>query len=120
MSKAKILVVDDDPVCTGVLLSLLGEDYEVISANSGSSAISLLDSFSPQLIFLDITMPDVNGYHVLKHLKDEQESTLPVVVISSLTEDSDKDFAKKLGADDYVSKPIMPDAIYKIVAKYLG
>ncbi|MCE9677695.1 response regulator [Shewanella sp. AS1] len=120
MNRAKILVVDDDPVCTGVLLSLLGEDYEVISANSGSMALELLNTYTPELILLDITMPEVNGYQVLKQLKSEQQSKIPIVVISNLSEDSDKNFALKLGADDYVAKPIMPAAIYELLDKYLS
>ncbi len=119
MGRTKILVVDDDPVCAGMLLSVLGEDYEVLSANSGSGAINLLGSFLPQLIFLDITMPDINGYHVLKYIKDELDSPIPVVVISSLDEEFDKEFAIKLGANDYVIKPILPDTIFKLVTKYL-
>ncbi|MFV7771315.1 MULTISPECIES: response regulator [Shewanella] len=120
MSRAKILIIDDDPVCTGVLLAMLGDDYDVTSANSGIGGIEVLKSLTPDLILLDITMPHVNGYQVIQHLKgDEQTASIPVVVISSLTEQSDKAFALKLGVDGYITKPIMPDAIQEVIEDYL-
>lgn len=120
MERAKILIIDDDPVCTGLLLAILGDDYQVTTANSGSGGIDVLNSLHPDLIFLDITMPEVNGYEVLKFLKsDSAQANIPVVVISSLVETSDRDFALKLGANDYVNKPIMPDVIQKMVDQYL-
>ncbi|MCJ8303670.1 response regulator [Shewanella sp.] len=120
MERAKILIIDDDPVCTGVLLAMLGDDYHVTTANSGSGGIEILNSMIPDLILLDITMPEVNGYQVLKFLKtDSSRANIPVVVISTLVDSSDRDFALKLGANDYVNKPIMPDVIQKMVDQYL-
>ncbi|AQS37907.1 Response regulator receiver domain protein [Shewanella psychrophila] len=120
MERAKILIIDDDPVCTGVLLAILGDDYQITTANSGSGGIDILSSLTPDLIFLDITMPEVNGYQVLKYLKgDLSRSQIPVVVISTLVETSDRDFALKLGANDYINKPIMPDVIQNVVEQYL-
>ena len=120
MERAKILIIDDDPVCTGVLLAMLGDDYQVTTANSGSGGIDILNSMIPDLILLDITMPEVNGYQVLKFLKaDSSRANIPVVVISTLVDSSDRDFALKLGANDYINKPIMPDVIQKMVDQYL-
>ena len=120
MERAKILIIDDDPVCTGVLLAMLGDDYHVTTANSGSGGIEILNSMIPDLILLDITMPEVNGYQVLKFLKtDSSRANIPVVVISTLVDSSDRDFALKLGANDYINKPIMPDVIQKMVDQYL-
>ncbi|EDQ02158.1 response regulator [Shewanella benthica] len=120
MERAKILIIDDDPVCTGVLLAILGDDYQVTTANSGSGGIEILNSMIPDLILLDITMPEVNGYQVLRFLKaDSSRANIPVVVISTLVDSSDRDFALKLGANDYVNKPIMPDVIQKMVDQYL-
>ncbi|QFU24288.1 response regulator [Shewanella eurypsychrophilus] len=120
MERANILIIDDDPVCTGVLLAMLGDDYQVTTANSGSGGIELLSTLTPDLVLLDITMPEVNGYQVLKFLQaDPSRVNIPVVVISTLVEVSDRDFALKLGADDYINKPIMPNVIQKMVEKYL-
>lgn len=120
MELAKILVIDDDPICNGLLLAILGDDYQVISVNSGRGGIDAIDSLHPDLILLDITMPQVNGYQVIKHLKnDPLRSAIPIIVISSLTEPSDREFALELGADDYISKPVMPTVIQDKVDKYL-
>ncbi|WP_394129448.1 PleD family two-component system response regulator [Shewanella maritima] len=120
MAQAKILVIDDDPVCTGLVLAILGDEYLVMTANSGEGAIELLSNLTPDLIFLDITMPDINGYQVLKQVKAKTNtSNIPVVVISSLAEASDQEFAIKLGADDYLTKPILPDAVQRVLTKFL-
>ncbi|NRD72531.1 response regulator [Shewanella sp. VB17] len=120
MKRAKILIIDDDPVCTGLLLAILGDDYQVITANSGEGGIDVINSQIPDLILLDITMPKVNGYQVLKHLKDDpHQSSIYVIVISSLIENSDKELAFKLGADDYMTKPVVPSALLDKVNKYI-
>ncbi|GAA0786908.1 MULTISPECIES: response regulator [Pseudomonadati] len=120
MTAKKILVIDDDPICSGVLLAIIGDEHQVISANSGSSALEILTTFKPDLILLDINMPNINGYQVVKLVKNNPlTSNIPIIIISSLAEDSDKEFGLKIGADDYLTKPIMPDAIETTLAKYL-
>lgn len=120
MDQAQILVIDDDPVCTGMLLAILGDDHQVFSANSGSGAIELLSTITPSLILLDINMPNVNGYQVIKHIKSSPKTAnIPVIVISGLTESSDQEFALKMGADDYLTKPIQPAAIQDTLEKYI-
>ncbi|WP_144212480.1 response regulator [Shewanella donghaensis] len=120
MDKAKIVVIDDDPVCTGLLLAILGDEHLVMTANSGDAAIEILSTVRPDLIFLDITMPNINGYQVIKFIRDQPETAkTPVVVVSSLVENSDQQFALKLGADDYLTKPIMPDSIQRTIDTFL-
>lgn len=120
MDKSKIVIIDDDPICTGLLLAILGDDYLVMTANSGDAAIELLSTVRPNLIFLDITMPNVNGYQVIKFIKEQSETAhIPIVVVSSLVERSDQLFALKLGADHYLTKPIMPDAVQRTIDTYL-
>lgn len=120
MDKAKILIVDDDPICTGLLLAILGDEFHVTTTNSGSCGLELLRSMPQDLLLLDITMPDVNGYHVLKDLRQQAEKlTTPVVVISSLVEQPDQDFAIKLGANDYLTKPVSPQALQEMLDKHI-
>lgn len=120
METATILIIDDDPVCTGVLLSILGDDYHVTTANSGSGGIDIIDASIPSLVLLDITMPEVNGYQVIQHLKsDPRTADIPIVVISTLVEDVDRALALKLGANDYINKPVMPKEVQDKVYKYL-
>ncbi|PKG58959.1 two-component system response regulator [Shewanella sp. GutDb-MelDb] len=120
MDKPKILIVDDDPICSSLLLSVLGDDYHVITINSGIHAIDLASNLQPNCIFLDIMMPEKNGYQVLKDLKSNNLTNLiPVIIISGLNEDSDEDLALRLGAQDYIFKPINPDDVYNKLKTHL-
>lgn len=103
----KILIADDEPEIRSLLrLYLENESYEVIEAESGTDALCLVDSEKPDLCVLDIMMPGMDGYQVLKHIR--QESNIPVVIISAKSEDSEKILGLDLGADDYISKPFNP------------
>lgn len=121
MTTKKILVIDDDPVCSGVLLAIIGDAHQVISANSGSSALEILTTFKPDLILLDINMPNINGYQVVKLVKNNPlTENIPIIILSGLTEESDKEFGLRIGADHYLTKPIMPDEIERTIKQYLG
>ena len=114
MKKSRILVVDDDPVCSSLLLSILGDDYQVTTVNSGADVIDIANIQRPNVIFLDIMMPGKNGYQVLKDLKDDpQTSKLPVIIVSALSEESDENLALRIGADGYIAKPIIPSDVYE-------
>ncbi|MFS1440139.1 response regulator [Shewanella sp. 10N.286.48.A6] len=121
MEKRTVVVIDDDPVCTGLLLAILGDEYRVMTANSGDAAIEMFASIRPNLIFVDITMPNINGYQVIKFIKDQPETAnIPIVVVSSLVEASDQELALKIGADDYLTKPIMPNDVQKTIDRFLS
>ena len=103
----KILVADDEPEIRSLLrLYLENESYEVIEAESGTDALCLVEREKPDLCVLDIMMPGMDGYQVLKHIR--QDSNIPVVIISAKDEDSEKILGLDLGADDYIAKPFNP------------
>ncbi|MCL1137486.1 response regulator [Shewanella pneumatophori] len=116
MDKIRILVVDDDPFCSSLLLSILGDDYQVTTVNSGLDVIDISTVQKPDCIFLDIMMPEKNGYQVLKELKDNPLTTaIPVVIVSGLAEDSDQDLGLRLGASGYIGKPINPAEVFRVL-----
>ena len=102
--KAKILVVDDEPRYTNIIqFNLAARGYRVLIAHDGETAIGLAINEVPDLIILDVRMPDINGFDVCKQVR--QFSTVPVIFLTALTDDVHKIQGLTLGADDYVTKP---------------
>ncbi|MCR5477776.1 MAG: response regulator transcription factor [Lachnospiraceae bacterium] len=103
----KILIADDEAEIRQLLrLYLENEGYEVVEAPDGKRAVSLLLSEKPDLCILDIMMPELDGYQVLKKLRED--SNIPVLILSAKDADSEKILGLKLGADDYLTKPFNP------------
>jgi diguanylate cyclase (GGDEF)-like protein len=106
-SKADILVVDDTPVNLRLLSNLLSEQgYEVRKAINGQMALTAVHTAPPDLILLDVMMPDLNGYEVCTHLKQNQDTAqIPVIFLSALNDVSDKVKGFTVGGADYITKP---------------
>lgn len=103
----KILIADDEPEIRNLLrLYLENEHYEVIEAEDGQQALSLLHRHKPDLCILDIMMPKMDGFHVLQEIR--KESNVPVMILSAKDSDSEKILGLNLGADDYLAKPFNP------------
>lgn len=103
----KILIADDEPEIRDLLrLYLENEKYEVIEAKNGNEALSLVSAQKPDLCLLDIMMPEMDGYQVLKAIREN--NNIPVIIISAKDADSEKILGLNLGADDYISKPFNP------------
>ena len=109
-SQANLLVVDDIPVNLSLLTQILAEQgYKVRVAPSGGLALKSVESYPPDLILLDINMPDLNGYEVCQKLKaDPETAAIPVIFISALGEVTDKIKAFQFGGVDYITKPFEP------------
>lgn len=100
----KILVVDDEPSLRDLVeLVLKREKYEVATASDGSSALALAESFKPDLILLDIMLPDMSGHEVCKKIFTKKR--IPTIMVTAKHEVIDKVLGLELGADDYVTKP---------------
>jgi PAS domain S-box-containing protein len=112
-STFSILIVDDNPHNLNLLSRILSEEgYKVRPAPSGKMALRSIDSTLPDLILLDIMMPEMDGYQVCQLLKNsERTKNIPVVFISSLNEVFDKVKAFSLGGVDYISKPFEPQEV---------
>jgi DNA-binding response OmpR family regulator len=101
----KILVIEDDlSILTGLAMNLRYEGYEVIKAQDGKLGLELALQTSPDLLVLDLMLPRMNGYEVLRELR-ERGSLVPVVILSAKGMETDKTLGLDLGADDYVVKP---------------
>lgn len=108
--KGKILIVDDNLSNLEFLYELLKlENYAVVTANSGLTALQTVEQEHPDIVLLDILMPVLDGYEVCKRLKaDPQTRDLPVIFISALASESEKAQGFEVGAADYIAKPIPP------------
>lgn len=118
---SKILVVDDAKNILLVLrMSLEKAGYEVITAMDGITALEKAQEMDPDLILLDILIPKMNGFLVFEALKDETKTAeTPVIFISAKAEDEDLEKARKLGAADFLIKPVKQDQLLETVEKYL-
>jgi len=105
-SNITIMVVDDTEIDIDILVETLGNDYDIVVAMDGQSALEHVDRNPPDLILLDILMPGMDGYEVCERLKaNEATQNIPVLFITALTDEQDEAKGLKLGAVDYITKP---------------
>ena len=103
-AKQKILIVDDDVnIAELISLYLIKECYETKIAYDGEEALSVFDSFEPNLVLLDLMLPGMDGYQVCRELRTH--SQVPIIILSAKGETFDKVLGLELGADDYMIKP---------------
>ena len=106
----RILAVDDDRNNLKMLAFLLGEEgYEVLTAETGRAALALLDSQHPDLVILDVMMPQMDGLEVCRRIR--QTMDIPIIILSAKGETTDKVLGLELGADDYLPKPFEPSEL---------
>ncbi len=110
MSKIQILVVEDDaPVRNLITTTLKAHDYRYTTAVNGESAVMEAASYNPDIILLDLGLPDIDGVEVITRIRGW--SNVPIIVISARSEDNDKIDALDAGADDYLTKPFSVDEL---------
>ena len=104
---ANILICDDDKeIVDAIEIYLKNEGYKVYKAYDGEEAIRILNAEDIQLLIMDVMMPKLDGIHAT--LKIREYSSIPIIMLSAKTEDTDKILGLNVGADDYVSKPFNP------------
>lgn len=105
--RRKILVVDDEErMVRFIRLNLEHDGFQVVEANRGAQAIQLLRDQLPDLVLLDVMMPDIDGFEVLKMIREI--NPVPVIMLTAKSEEDDKVHGLELGADDYMTKPFSP------------
>ena len=118
--KKHVLVVDDSPTDRQLVTSLLQKaGYAVTTAVDGEDALEKIAAERPPLIVLDIILPKMNGYQVLRQLKSGPETRdIKVILVSSKSQESDRFWGLKQGADDYIAKPYPDTALLAAVARH--
>jgi two-component system, OmpR family, alkaline phosphatase synthesis response regulator PhoP len=121
-SKKTIMVVDDNPDIITIIKTILeGKGYNVISASSGQELLNLLKNQKPDLIILDIMMPEMDGLEVLTKLKGVTDTTsIPVILLTAKVQYEDVLGGYKLGADYYITKPFTSTQLINGINLLLG
>ena len=120
--KAKVLIVDDEPFNVDVLQQELEElEYQTITASNGQEALDKIQSQQPDLILLDLMMPVLDGFAVLKEIKDDDAlRDIPVIIVSAASDSKSIVKGIKQGADDYITKPIDAESLKSKLKDHLG
>ena len=121
-TKPLILSIDDDVDIRRLIEQILvNSGYEVITAESGKKALQLINTLKPELILLDVMMPEMNGYDLCARLQENKETAyIPVIFLTALEKEQDKAKAFAVGAVGYISKPIQRKVLVEIVQKHLS
>ena len=119
LSECTVLVVDDTEANIDILMEIL-EEYDLVVAMDGESALVTVEEELPALILLDVLMPDIDGFEVCKRLKSSPETaTVPIIFLSALSGDEEKQKGLDLGAVDFITKPFDPSEIQTKVKQHL-
>lgn len=120
-NQSNILVVDDEPTNLRVLNQLLNDTYKLTFAKSGQEALRLVEKEQPDLILLDVMMPEMTGYEVCEKLKsNSQFKSIPVIFVTALNDATDEARGFSVGAVDFISKPISPAVVKARVKTHLS
>lgn len=120
-AQPRILIVDDEPANLKVLRQVLQDSYRLSFARSGEAALELLDKEDIDLILLDIMMPDMTGFEVCEKVKGNSDTArIPVIFVTALKDTIDEETGFKLGAVDYITKPIVPAIVRARVKTHLS
>lgn len=116
------LVVDDSKTILEMLAKCLAQDgLTVMTATNGTDAMAQLDIRTPDIIVLDVVLPDRSGFEICRDLKaEESTSSIPIIICSTKDTDMDKFWGKKQGADAYLTKPIDQAELSKTVKQLIG
>jgi CheY-like chemotaxis protein len=118
----KILVVEDDADNRRIVAKTLTvEGYQIIEATDGVQALAHAQAELPDLILMDLALPNMDGWEATRRLKsDPRTRTIPVIALTAIAMRGDEEEARAAGCDDYITKPARPIAIREMVKKYTG
>jgi len=121
MSEKKlVMLVDDNPANLRIGKNVLSEKYIVATVPSAEKLFNLLKNNHPVVILLDIDMPEMDGYETIVALKSKPETKdIPVIFLTGMTDSSDEEKGRALGAVDYITKPFDPLSLITCIEKYL-
>ncbi len=117
----RILVVEDQELNMDLLVQLLEDDYEVLTATDGQAGIELAERERPDLILMDLSLPVVDGWEATRRIKANQHlNQIPIIALTAHAMRSDAERARAAGCDDYLTKPLDEDILFAKLDRFLG
>ena len=119
---SKILIVDDSPTETHVLSTMLESNgYQIVTAESGEAGVEVAKKEMPDLVLMDVVMPGLNGFQATRQLKKEPTTAhIPVVIVTTKDQETDKIWGMRQGAKDYLTKPVDEKNLINTIQAILG
>lgn len=116
-----ILIVDDTETNIDILIAILGETYDISVALDGKSTLEYLEEDLPDCILLDVKMPGIDGFEVCRRIKSKERiKNIPIIFVSAITDNNEKEEGLSLGALGFISKPIDPKEVLSAVKKAIS
>lgn len=120
MEKQRILIVDDEQIIRLLVKRFLGDKFVVLEAMDGEEAVYMARKHKPSLIFMDILMPNIDGYNACSMIKTNQSTKrIPVVMVTALGYELNKKLAEEVGADGYITKPFTLEKLLDTIGKFV-
>ena len=117
----RILVVEDVEFNRDLIVQLLEDEYEILTAANGAEGIEVALRERPDLILMDLSLPVMDGWEAARRIKaDEVLRDIPIIALSAHAMKGDEDRARQCGCDDYLSKPLDEDVLFEKLAKFLA
>jgi CheY-like chemotaxis protein len=117
----RILIVEDNPANLDLVMQLLEDDYDLLTAEDGASGLELALAERPDLILLDLSLPKKSGWEVCQAIREALgDKAMPIVALTAHAIKGDREKALTSGFDDYITKPINEDALFATIHKYLN
>ncbi|CAG67690.1 MULTISPECIES: response regulator [Acinetobacter] len=118
---ARILIVDDSPTETYRFRDILTRHgYQVLEATNGADGVTLAQAEQPDLVLMDVVMPGVNGFQATRQIcRGEQTKHIPVVIVSTKDQATDRIWGKRQGAREYLTKPIDENQLIEVIQQYI-
>jgi len=119
---ARVLIVDDSPTEVHVLKSILENNgHQVTSADNAEDGIAVAKKDKPDLILMDVVMPGMNGFQATRALtKNDETSSIPIIIVTTKDQETDRVWGLRQGAKDYVSKPVVADELVNKIKMLIG
>jgi two-component system, cell cycle response regulator DivK len=115
-----ILIVEDVEYNRELLVQLLEDEYEILTAVDGAAGIESAAHHRPDLILMDLSLPEVDGWEATRRLKAQpQTAAIPVIALTAHAMQGDEERARACGCDDYLTKPIDEDRLFETLARFL-